>query len=83
MEKTERCPLCDGSGEVVFAIPGGTFNSYLGNWEPAEDVERCGICRGTGRVAADEVAELPVDNEDALIRLSRQANEPDPDWFRE
>lgn len=27
------CPNCDGTGSVTRAVPGGSWNSYAGNWD--------------------------------------------------
>ena len=43
------CRECDGDGYTVRGKRGGSWNAYLGGWEPDEHEVRCVECNGSGR----------------------------------
>lgn len=91
----EPCPLCGTEGKLYTAVPGGTWNSYLGGWEPDETERTCPLCHGacflTPEQAADLVEYRNPDNtwnttalEEDHGHATSHLDEPDPDlWFEE
>lgn len=60
------CPVCDGSGVVVFAI--SVHEPGCGYSHESADEKRCGACNGTGRewAACEPAGEEWTEMEEAL-----------------
>lgn len=72
----EECPECQGEGRTIEAIPGGTWNSYVGTWEPAErDTGDCEDCNATGEIAVERCDRCNHPTEDNHREILREHGE--------
>lgn len=44
----EACWDCDGEGSYTREVPGGYYDSWLGQWLPDEEEVECETCHGEG-----------------------------------